>query len=223
MFNIIYLDKVSSTMDVIKTYPFNTVLVANEQTNGRGKDTRQWISEKSNNIYMSIKLKDNCKNPFNYVFLIAVAIANSLKNIDENINIQLKWPNDVLLKEQKISGTIIEIDLSTESIVIGTGINVDFNPQNVMFKATNLKKEGYNIDKKDLIQQILDEFNKYNIDNFDAIRNEWLKFAYNLNKNITVKINNKELNGIFKDLDKEGNLILNTDNGEIKISSGDVF
>ncbi len=226
---IINLKEVDSTMNVVKNYDFNTLVVAEKQTLGRGKDERVWVSEKSNNIYMSILINANNEkiNYFNYSFLSAISILKTIEVLTNgNINLKVKWPNDVLINNKKFCGILLEKD--GNKLIIGIGINVDYYPENVLFNASSLKKERINLEKSEIINKFVEIFEKFsnklqNTNNFEEIRQIWLNYAYNLGKKIKISGKN-EIEGIFKDLDNEGSLIVEDENGKIhKIFSGDIF
>lgn len=241
MFNVIKIEETTSTMDYIKNCDINTVVVANKQTSGRGKGDRLWISQKSNNLYMSIKMDSSNKsiNYSNYCFLSAVAMVESIKELvdknnnkkDTDVNIKIKWPNDILLNDKKICGILLENDIQTQMLIIGIGLNIDYSPniddKNMIFRPTDLKKEGIVVNKDELIDVFLKYFDIYSNDiqiyGFKNVRQILLKYAYNLHKKITVKNNNVEFSGIFHDIDENGTLILHDEGRIIKISSGDVF
>lgn len=225
---IVNVEKVDSTMDAVKNYDFNTLLIADEQTRGRGKENRTWISNKSNNLYLGILIKaDNNKiNYFNYTFLSAISVIKSVEFLSkQKHNLKVKWPNDVLLNNKKFCGILLEKD--GEKLVIGIGINVDYYPENTNFPATSLKNEGCIINKEDLVDEFSKNFEILSKElltsGFNNIRKTWLDYAYNLNKKITVS-NRDNLEGVFKDLSEDGTLILETDDNKIhRISSGDIF
>lgn len=233
MINIFYLDKVDTTMKEVKKYPPNSLVVANEQTNGRGKDDRIWQSAKSNNIYASLLLEtENSKiNYSNYTFLTSLAVAKTTIRLTNNqAKVNCKWPNDVLLNNKKFCGILLERDILNNTLVIGFGVNIDHHPNivdKVAFDPTDLLTEGFTIDRKQFIENFVNIFDaldkEFQVVGFEKIRNEWLSFAYNFGKTITAKIKDKEFEGIFEELDKDGTLILNTKNGRIRILSADVF
>lgn len=137
---IVNLKEVDSTMNVIKNYDFDTLLVAEKQTLGRGKGERNWISEESNNIYMSLMINTNKSslNYFNYSFLSAVSVLKTVETLaNKDVDLKVKWPNDVLLNNKKFCGILLEKD--GDKLVIGIGINVDSYPDGVLFNATSLK------------------------------------------------------------------------------------
>lgn len=231
IYNIIHLQEVESTMDGIKNYGVNTILYSDTQTKGRGKQTRVWDSNANNNLYMSIMIDSSNKklNYSNLSFLVAVAMLKSIKSFETNVNIQTKWPNDILINNKKIIGILLENDLLLNHLIIGIGVNIDYFPENTMFNATSLKNEAINITKEELLKIFIKQFDLYledwKINGFENIQQEWLNYAFNYKKEIIVKNNRAEnLSGIFEDFDKEGTLILRMHNNEIKkIYSGDIF
>lgn len=233
MFNIINLEEVTSTMDEIKKYPVNTIVVANRQTKGRGKDDRNWVSDNSNNLYMTLSLKaDNDNVDYShYTFLTSIAVIKTIVNLGVNDNnIKSKWPNDVLINSKKFCGILLERDMQKEFLSIGVGINIDSYPElleRMIFQPTSLLKEGFNVKKKDIFEGFVDIFEQYSNrlvnEGFEWLRNEWLNYAYNLGNEIIVKIKNLQINGIFEDLDKDGTLLLRKDDNIIKVKSGDIF
>lgn len=229
MFNIIEIEETTTVMDYIKKFKPNTVVVTNKQINGRGKYGRKWISNKSNNLYLalSISMNNTNINYSNYCFLTSVAMLKSILELANcNINIKIKWPNDILLNNKKICGILLESDLYNKQLIIGVGVNIDDTPKfsdNVIFQATSLKQEGILIDKNKLINKFIDTFENYSIDNFNLIRKQLLNYSYNLNKTITVKTGKNIITGIFVDIDDQGTLLLNCGDSIKKIYSGDIF
>ena len=230
-YNIVHKKVVSSTMDDIKNYPVNTLLFADMQTNGRGKGNRIWSSEENLNLYMSLLIDANDKsiNYSNFSFLSSVCIMETIARFTENLDIQTKWPNDVLINQKKVSGILLEFDLSKKTLIIGIGVNLVSYPENTMFTATSVKNEGFEIDRESFINYFLEKFDYYfndlKNDGFKKIHDIWLKNSYNYKKQIVVK-NSKydNLTGIFEDFDLEGTLFLKEENGNVaKIVSGDIF
>ena len=202
-------------------------MVANKQTNGKGKGDRKWIGEDNENLYFSLKIDASNKN-FDYSqlsFLSGLAIKNSITKYNKtNNSILLKWPNDLLINEKKVSGILLEYDLLYNYLVIGVGVNIKSFPKtNTIFNATSLFQENIFVDKDILLKDFLYNFDfllkKWYEFGFSYIREDWLKNCYKLKKEI--KVNN--IVGIFEDLDIDGTLILKTKEGTTKIYSGDIF
>jgi BirA family biotin operon repressor/biotin-[acetyl-CoA-carboxylase] ligase len=233
MFKVYFFDEVTSTMDIIKSYPVNSVIIAKKQTRGRGKQDRVWISDESENLYMSlsVSIDDNRSNYTNFVFLTTVAMTRTLeKLVQKKLDIKIKWPNDILVNDKKVCGILMEADSQKDILVIGIGLNIDSYPESteaILFNATSLLAEGFPIKRDTIVDKFLEMFELYinnlNTYGFGTIREEWLKYSYNLGKKIVVRANSTEITGIFEDLDPSGSLVLGGDSGKIFIDSGDVF
>lgn len=225
MFNIINLDSVETLMDEIKKYPLDTFLTAKEQTKGRGKDNRVWASKRSNNLYFAFNIEVD-KYINYYSFISSLCVLKAIKDVfKDNIKLNLKWPNDVLLNEKKFCGMLLE--KNDNILVVGIGINIDSFPDNTNFKATSLLNEGFELDKNIFVNNFIKNFevlqNNINTFGFNVIKNEWLSFAYKIKEEIKVKIDDIEYIGIFNTIDEDGALILKTKKEEKKFYSADVF
>jgi len=224
-YDLIEFDCVDSTMNVAKTFPSNSVVIAQSQSNGKGKSSRVWSSENNGNLYFSLILNAN-DDKLNYSqlsFLSGLAMREAIEKFNKSNSILLKWPNDILINEKKCCGILLEFDLLSKNLVIGIGVNIKTYPTNTMLNATALAIENINVERYNLLKEFLSNFN-YFFDEwkrygFSVIREKWIKNCYKLGK--TIKVN--EIEGIFKDLDKDGTLILETKNEVLYIKSGDIF
>jgi BirA family biotin operon repressor/biotin-[acetyl-CoA-carboxylase] ligase len=212
----------------------NQVIICDVQTSGRGRAGRDWISDEGNFFCSLIQSYPNKILQNNYKFfsfITALAIQKTILNIckDQKIIAEIKWPNDVLLNGKKISGILLE--QHKNSLIIGVGINSVSHPSNVDsitgLQATNLFENNAQIMSDDLLKMFLQEFANYKklfeVEGFAAIKKQYLQHAYNLNKNIKVRLGDNIFEGIFEDIDDEGNLLLKTNTGQLKINAGEVF
>ena len=204
-YNIIEFDCVDSTMSVVKTFLENTVVVAQSQSNGKGKSDRVWSSENNGNLYFSFILNaNNDKLDYSQLsFLSGLAMREAVMKFNENNSILLKWPNDILVNEKKCCGILLEFDSLSKTLVIGIGVNIKAYPNNTMFNATALSLENINVDRYALLKEFLNNFNclfdEWKKQGFSPIRDRWIRNCYRLNEKIRVN----EVEGIFKDLDKD--------------------
>ena len=230
-YDIIEFDSVDSTMNVIKDYPFNTIINAREQTAGRGKGNRNWNSENNGNLYPTIKIEMNNKNlDYNLlVFVVNISLRETFEKYNKTNNkIVSKWPNDVLINDKKVSGTLLEI--TKKSLIIGVGINIETYPNNVIlnkldstYMATSLKENNIIINKYEILKLFLKNFNdlkeEWEKNGFKTIKNKFLIKSHKFNEEI--EVNGKI--GIFKNLDENGNLILENKDGKfIYISTTEI-
>ena len=146
---IIKLDAIDSTNDYLKRLSKESVLenytivMANEQTKGKGQMGAKWVSEKGKNLTMSILVKDvplRNENIFDLNIVVAVSVLNVLKNI-QIPNITIKWPNDILSDSKKMAGILIENSLKHNgsfNAIVGIGLNLNQTNFENLPQATSL-------------------------------------------------------------------------------------
>jgi BirA family biotin operon repressor/biotin-[acetyl-CoA-carboxylase] ligase len=229
---ILKFEELESTQDYAKellqnpTNKNQTAIQAVTQTKGRGrKHGRIWQSPTGNLYLSSIIALDNIKLP-ELSMTASLVIKNTIQKIGINENdIRLKYPNDVLIHEQKISGILIE--QSNNHAIIGTGINIAHAPtQNLNYSATSLSNEGIDISTQEILKTFLQELEssikKLKEEGYKKIINEWKKSAYKIGKEITVTENDKTHHGLFEDITDNGLLKLKTKTETMFLSSGDI-
>jgi BirA family transcriptional regulator, biotin operon repressor / biotin---[acetyl-CoA-carboxylase] ligase len=206
----------------------NQIILANSQTGGKGRMGRSWASP-SGNLYFSLLLKPQkpIVTSSQLSFVAAVSMGLAIAEFSQNdAQINYKWPNDILISGKKIAGILLQSDEGF--VVLGVGVNINSHPKNTNYPATNLQDEGVVVKNKEaLLNKFLDNFadlyQKWQDFGFEPIRNLWLKQAFNLNKEITANLVGESLKGIFKDLDKNGNLVLEYQKQVKIISSAEIF
>lgn len=181
-YQIKYFKEVNSTHNFIKenwkTISNKTIVIADSQTEGIGTHGRVWYTG-NNNIAMSILIKPNCD--IDKLNNITIEIAKSIQwAIKEkyNINLEIKYPNDLLLNNKKICGILTEIrSISKEvtHLIISIGFNVnevDFD-ENILDTATSLKKElKKEYSREEIISEIIKQIDKKIIANLTSQNNE---------------------------------------------------
>lgn len=230
-FYIHHCKEVSSTneeaLDLIdKGISNETVIIADKQTEGRGRTRKSWISPEGN-FYASliINQETDVSKLTELTFVTAVAVGNTLLSFIVDSNVQYKWPNDVLIDDKKISGILLEKKSNSNWIIIGIGINVNHAPLSGTTCISNYDESVSNID---LLKELIINFNKLRkqwlFNEFHAIREMWLTRAFKMNKQITIKLADKLYEGIFADVDKSGKLVLQQKNGSlIYFNAGELF
>jgi len=236
--NFYYLEETDSTnlflMQNTKTLNNNgTVVLAENQTKGRGRKDRSWSSAKGLNLTFSILISDSeilkiYPGIINLACSLSVAV--SIENIFQ-LNTNLKWPNDVLINNKKVAGILLESSSKGKNInriVAGIGINVNqvTFPADFKIPATSVKNEfKSNVEIESLLAEILNTFEELlesASKNPGYILKEWRLKCNMIGDKITISENDKLKSGIFDDIDENGFLILKTKNGLEKIISGDV-
>ncbi len=169
--NIIYYDSIGSTNSKAKELAesgqeHGTVIISEEQTSGRGRLGRNWISPKYKGIWMSIILRPNIitENISQITLLGAAAVQKATMKM--GIKTSIKWPNDIVLNSKKVCGILTEMSGEVDHInylVMGIGINVNLKEEDLPLDlkdiATSLKLEtGEYIDRKILLANVLNIF-----------------------------------------------------------------
>lgn len=144
---IFHFQELESTMDKAKFLAKNnvshlSVVIAENQTTGRGRLNRKWFSSKGG-LWFTLILKPNTPPPLSYIynFAASLSLSKSLKRLFD-VNVSVKWPNDLLLNGKKLVGLLSEMETRgdmVEFINIGIGINVNNQPQKYEPKAISLK------------------------------------------------------------------------------------
>ncbi len=185
-----------------------SVVIADEQTQGRGRHGREWVSPKGN-LYMSFILKPACA-PSDYgqiALKIGLALGRAVAEFSEGV--RLKWPNDVLIDGRKCAGILIEAE--GDCLIIGMGVNVSVAPEDASYIE--------NADVPGVRAAFFKHFDAVYNQNFEEVKEEWLEMAHPVGSDVTVKIGDRHVSGAFEGLDALGNMIVD---GQT-ISSGDVF
>lgn len=210
-----------------------TVVWAKEQTAGRGRLTRHWISPPGN-LYSSTIFRPSTSLAVaaQIAFLPALAVGEMLELLTPNSNFSFKWPNDVLLNRKKISGILLESGewANTDSmwLVAGCGINLIHSPTEAQFPSTSIFKEtSICIPLEEALSVysrfLFDWYKRWKKDGFSVVREAWLQKADGIKRDLIVELGGQLLRGYFADLDSRGALKLETKNGVRLIESGDVY
>jgi BirA family biotin operon repressor/biotin-[acetyl-CoA-carboxylase] ligase len=231
---LIYYPELPSTMAVAKELarndcPHFTTVIAGRQISGRGRLNRFWLSEEGG-LYFTMVLRPDLPPvlSFRVSFLASVTLARTLNEIF-NIDARVKWPNDILVSERKISGMLSELEAESDRLAfinIGLGINVNNDPSALQPTATSIKEIlGREVSKKDILFRYLDAFEKQmQIAAFDRVIQDWKQYAATLNRDVRVVTNKEVFTGRAIDVDDTGALILKGADGSLqKILYGDCF
>ena len=212
-----------------------TLVLANSQTDGKGRRGRSWHTPRGTSIAMSVILKPQLEAEYASMLTLIQALA-VVKALEEKYGLQsqIKWPNDILIHERKICGILTEMNLKgtqIASIIIGTGINVNQEkfPQEIAQIATSLKREnGQVICREVLIAAICEKFEYY----FELfMKNKELSFMleeYNAclvsaGRKVKVLDPKGEFTGEALGINKHGELLVRTAEGEVvNVYAGEV-
>ena len=237
-FAIIEYDVVESTMDLAtdllqqgfpKENPIHIVL-AKTQTVGRGRHGRTWVSPEGN-LHQSLILKldtYDVRTIYQLSFLMSVALHRVVSTLLGGEKSKNKWPNDLLVDGKKIAGVLLEAHPAHSTVVIGVGLNILKNPENVMYPATSLHSYGIYLSPKSLATQIAQQFQallmSWEAGNFKDILQEWKQQVWGMGKEASMLYKQQVLRGTVYDIDDDGFLLLKEPSGHIhRIFAGDII
>ncbi len=231
---VYHLRSVGSTNQVAQDlgrrgYPEGTLVVAEEQTAGRGRWQRSWWSPPEAGIWLSLVLRPQLA-PYRVPQITLVAGVSCVQAIDGCLGLRtgIKWPNDIVYDGRKLCGILVEMEAAAEQVhflVIGIGINVnqelaDF-PPDLREAAVSLGMiAGRRVERLLLAQRFLEvfeeDYDRYCRDGFAAARQAWLSYQVTLGKAVRVQAGLEEFTGEACGLDDDGSLLVRLDGGQVR-------
>lgn len=239
-YSIVVEECVDSTNDLVKDKANRgekegLVIIANEQTNGRGRLGRCFYSPANTGIYMSILLRPN-KTPEKSLIITsatAIAVCKAIRSVI-GIKASVKWVNDIVIENKKVCGILTEGKIDTannnlEYAVVGIGINITEPdggfPEELVSIATNLTLNSENDLKNKLIAKILDNFYFYynDIDLYDdVVRYDYISLCDMIGQQVEVLDNGKATEAKAIGIAEDMSLIIKDEDGIRNISSGEI-
>jgi len=213
-----------------------TIIIAERQSAGKGRLGRRWFSPLGG-IWLSLILYPQLSPSYipRITLMAAVAIVKAMERYAQ-IKSQIKWPNDILIKEKKVCGILTEMSAELDIInwiVVGIGINANINqgefPEDIKDNSVSLKEIlGKKISRVRLTQILLEEFEKYyerlKRREFSSILKEGKLYSHTLKRKIKINMGEKIITGEAIDINEEGALILKKEDGELlEIISGTII
>lgn len=237
--DIQYVEAISSTNRVLMTEasqrPAGSLIIAETQTAGHGRMSRKWHSPSKENLYFSFLLKPEIE-PYRapqLAILSALAIYEAVIKLFPEIDMGIKWPNDIYINRKKAAGILCEMqtDMVTIShVVIGIGLNVNsqqFAPELAEIATSISLATGQRENRCQILAEI--------INTFDELYKIWLmaglepfleklnRYSIQQDRKIEIEVANKPRTGIVRGVDKNGFLLLENESGQIEqIPSGEV-
>jgi len=233
----LYFPSLTTTFDVARQEalggaPEGTVVIADEQTAARGRLQRVWLTPRGN-IALSVVLYPRMEHLHTLIMAASLAVARCIEVVT-NLEPEIKWPNDVLIKGKKVGGILIESNVREGRVnyaILGIGINVNLNvvdfPE-IQTKATSLSHElGEEISRLDLVRCLLSEIEFFYLASTtgDVVYEQWQRRLITLGKKVqaTSATGEKVLDGIAESVDRDGSLWLRLDDGSLtRVVAGDV-
>jgi len=235
---ILYYPTLTSTMDIARQAILEgteegTVVIADEQTAGRGRLKRSWLTP-TGNIALSVVLYPLVSDLPSMIMVASLAVVRCVTAVT-GIKARIKWPNDVLINNKKVCGILIETDARTSAsghanyAILGIGINVGFRPSDfpeVQSTATSLSVEaGTKVSRLKLVRHLLGEMDRLYQELGSGISPyaDWRDSLVTLGQHVRVTGGETILEGVADSVERDGSLIVRCkDNSLKKIIAGDV-
>ncbi len=231
---IFHYQEVESTMDTAKALaregaPHMSCCVAELLTKGRGRLNRKWFTARGG-LWFTLIIKPDIPPHLAYIYNFSASLCLSrVVNRLFGLNTTVKWPNDLLLGGQKLTGLLSEMETQADLIkflVIGIGLNVNNDPSNEAFAATSIKNAiGKSVSRRQILIEFLNEFQDQTqkID-IQQIMSQWRDQTSTIGTHVKVQTLKQTCQGKAVDVDDAGTLTIETDNNEsLKVVYGDCF
>ncbi len=235
---VAFFPVVSSTMDAARDLvhegiPEGTVVIAEEQTAGRGRLNRSWMTPRGN-IALSVILFPHLSQLPEMIMLASLGVAQSIQKVTA-IKPDIKWPNDILIGGKKVCGILLEADARLTQgtrvayVIIGIGINVNLQPAdyaNIASTAASLSVVARkDLSRLSLVRALLQEMDKLFVElkSGRSLFTKWRARLITLGQPVTVTSVDSVFTGIAESVEPDGSLFVRCPDGELKrVVAGDV-
>ncbi|RXK51190.1 biotin--[acetyl-CoA-carboxylase] ligase [Halorientalis pallida] len=230
-FEVEYHDTIPSTNDRARELAADgredVVVLADEQTGGRGRLDREWASP-SGGIWLSILLRPTVPPADAPAFTLAAAVATARAAREAGVDATIKWPNDVLVadgdgRQRKLTGILTEMEGEADRVswlVVGTGINANVDAAELVDGATSIREENGDVNRRVFTQRVLEVFHELRSD-LNAVVPAWRDLADTLGRRVRVDTPGGEVVGEAVGVEFPGTLVVETDDGTVRVSAGD--
>ncbi len=206
---------------------------AKTQSAGRGRQGRSWTSEPGN-LFCTLLIDPEAtpQRASELSFVTALAVADTVDALIGKPRAELKWPNDVLVNGAKICGVLLESGSGSATragwLAIGIGINLASHPDGTPYPATHVGASGPAPAPETALEVLAEAFDRWftlwRRVGFEPVRQGWLNRARGKGEVLTARLGTRTLVGKFLDLDPQGALVLQSDDGATHtVSAGEVF
>ncbi len=229
-FDVEYHDSIGSTNDRARDLAgegaADVVVLADEQTGGRGRLDRAWAAP-SGGVWLSAVCRPDLPPAQVPVYTLAAAVATTEAVRECGVDASIKWPNDVLVGEgdveRKLAGILTEMEGEADRVswvVVGVGLNANVDAADVPETATTIREQVGDVDRADLTRDVLERFHDLR-SNPESVLPAWQDLAGTLGKRVRVETPGGEVVGEAVDVEFPGTLVVETDDGEKRVSAGD--
>lgn len=211
-----------------------SVCIAEQQTAGRGRRGRVWVSPFGCNLYLSLRwhFSKDLASLSGLSLMAGIAVVMALENSGV-YGIKLKWPNDLVCRDHKLGGILIESIRNNKDLcelIIGIGVNLQFpadekpslqQPWTDIFSITQQPPKRNEIAGL-ILKELFLTLPQFESQGLSAFQKSWEQLDNLQERNVTVILEEKKIHGIAKGIDEQGNLMVQTENKLHHFHSGEV-
>ena len=229
---------VGSTMDEMSALadagaPEGTVVVAEYQEAGRGRSGRVWQAPAGTSLLLSVLIRPpvGMEVLATLPLAVGVAVADAIEEVaGSNMQVRLKWPNDLWVDQRKAGGILMVVRTTRDEaprVIVGIGVNVNVDPQDLPPGATSLAAAaGNRLDREVLLHALLDRldavYRSWSKEGGAATVSAWRERAALVGEAVVIDVAHRRRAGIFQGIDDGGALLLKVEGGVERIVSGDL-
>ncbi len=229
-FDVEYHDAIDSTnrraRELAADGAADVVVLADEQTGGRGRLDREWASP-SGGVWASLVLRPDLPTSRVPVLTLAAAVAVTTAAREAGVDARIKWPNDVLVRgtsdDAKLAGVLTEMEGEADRVswvVVGVGANVNVDARALPPGATSVAEQVGVVDRRRFVQRLLAAFDGYR-DDPEATLSAWRDHAATLGQRVRVETPAATVEGEAVDVELPGTLVVETAAGRRRVAAGD--
>ena len=218
---VLHYDTLGSTMDEARRLaeqgePEGTVVLVEEQTAGRGRFSRQWVSPRGKNLSFSVLLRPAASQLPHMNMAATLAVQRAVAAIT-GLSPAIKWPNDVRVNDRKMSGILIETVMDGGDVahaIVGIGVNVNLDPSlypEISSIATSILREtGQRADRTTVLRRVLEHFDDLysTVQGGGSLAQQWAEQLETLGRSVQVRWQEQVVEGRAESIDEQGNLVL---------------
>ena len=232
-FDVEYHDAIPSTnaraRDLAAEGATDVVVLADEQTGGRGRLDREWHSP-SGGVWLSVLFRPDVPMAGTPVFTLAAAVAVTRAAREAGVEAVIKWPNDVLVEvdgeERKLVGILTEMEGEADRVswvVVGIGVNANVDPDELPAEAAPTSLSAVRdepVDRRRFTQRLLETLDTVGSDP-EAILDAWREYSTTLGRAVRIDTPDGEVVGEAVDIEYPGSLVVDTGDGRVTVAAGD--
>jgi len=201
-----------------------TVVLADRQTHSKGRLDREWTSP-SGGVWASVVVRPDLPPAGVPLVTLAAAVATTRALREAGVDAGIKWPNDVLARDdgRKFAGILTEMEGEADRVnwvVVGVGANVNVDAADLPETATSVRERVGDVDRRAFVQRLLEAFHDL-LGDPDAVLDAWREQALTLGQRVRVETPSGDVVGEAVDVEPPGTLVVATDDGDRRVHAGD--